>query len=101
MAKRTKKNVQIEHNEVSVPVIYANDIGIAFSDTEVIISFGTSAPSYFEPHDVTETPGARIALLWETAEGLMELLQKAVSRHRKSKKTAKGQKVKSLGRSGK
>lgn len=86
MAKKTKKSLETEHNEVSVPVIYANDIGIAFSDTEVIISFGTSAPSYFEPHDVTETPGARIALLWETAEGLMELLQKAVSRHRKKQK---------------
>ena len=89
MAKKTKKSLETKHNEVSVPAMYSNDIGIAFSDDEVILNFSISAPSHFEPHDVTETPVARIALLWDAAEGLMELLQRAVARHKEKPKKRK------------
>ena len=86
MAKRIKKNVQIEHPEVSVPSIYSNTLGIGHSDTEVAINFGLSTLSYFEPHDDEDVPVARIFLSWEVAENLLETLKSVCDEHKKPQK---------------
>jgi|GEM_PF-6122201 hypothetical protein len=86
MAKRTKKNVQIEHPEVLVPSIYSNIFGIGYSDTEVAINFGLSTPSYFEPHEDKDVPVARIFLSWEVAENLLNTLKAVIDEHKKPQK---------------
>lgn len=83
MAKRPKKSVQSERHEVSVPVVYSNQFGVGCSDTEVVLDFGFSTPSYFEPHDEEEMQIARIVLPWEVAETLWETLKKVLDKHEK------------------
>jgi len=94
MAKRTKKDTQIEHREVSVPSMYSNTFGIGHSDTEVAINFGLSTPSYFEPHDDEDVPVARIFLSWEVAENLLETLKDVLDKHRKPPKPKRKTKIK-------
>jgi len=89
MAKRTKRNVQIEHPEMLVPSIYSNTFGIGHSDTEVAINFGLSTPTYFEPHNDEDVPVARIFLSWEAAENLLETLKDVLDKHKKPKRRAK------------
>jgi hypothetical protein len=93
MAKRTKKNVQIEQSEV--PSMYSNTFGIGHSDTEVAINFGLSTPSYFEPHDDEDVPVARIFLSWEVAENLLETLKDVLDKHKKPPKPKRKTKSKS------
>ena len=87
MAKKTKKNVQIEHPEVLAPSIYSNTFGIGHSDTEVAINFGLSTPSYFEPHENKDVPVARIFLSWDVAEKLLNTLKEVIDEHKKPQKT--------------
>ena len=86
MAKKTKKSAQIERHEVPVPTIYSNAVGIGYLDTEVVINFGFSTPSYFEPHDDEDVPVTRIVLSWEIAELLLENLKDVLEEHKKPQK---------------
>jgi len=86
MAKKTKKKLEFEHREVSVPSMYSNTFGIGYSDTEVAINFGLSTPTYFEPHDDEDVPVARIFLSWEVAENLVETLKSVCDQHKKPHK---------------
>lgn len=86
MAKKRKKSLGLEHNEVSVPTIYSNSVGIGYLGTEVVINFGFSTPSYFEPHDDEDVPVTRIVLSWEIAELLSESLKEVLDEHKKSQK---------------
>lgn len=94
MAKRTKKSAQIERHEVSGPVVYSNQFGIGYSDTEVVIDFGFSTPSYFEPHDEEDIQVARIVLSWEVAAGVGETLKKVLDKHKKALELKRKPKVK-------
>lgn len=87
MVRRTKKSVQAERDEVSVATIYSNEVGIGYGDTEVVINFGFSTPSYFEPHDDKDVPVVRTVLSWEIAELLMESLKDVLDEHKKKLKT--------------
>lgn len=92
MAKKIKKSLEVEHHEVQIQTIYANTLGIGYSDTEIIINFGLSTPNYFEPHDDEDIPVARIVLSWERAEDLLESLKEVIDEHKeplKPKRTAK------------
>jgi hypothetical protein len=93
MAKKTEKKLEFEHREGSVPAIYSNTFGIGHSDTEVVINFGFSTPTYFEPHDDKDVPVARIALSWEVAENLFETLKEVLDDHKKPKRKSKSKKV--------
>jgi len=93
MAKKIEKSVQTERNEVSAPTIYSNTFGIGHGDTEVVINFGFSTLSYFEPHDDEDVPVARIVLSWEIAESLTDTLKDTINKHKNPPKTK--QKVKS------
>jgi len=95
MARKTKKSVQTERHEVSVPTIYSNEVGIGYVDTEVVINFGFSTPSYFEPHDNEDIPVVRIVLSWEIAQVLMETLKDIIYEHKKPKKAKRKVKSKS------
>ncbi len=86
MVKKTKKGVQIERREVPIGV-YSNALGVGYSDTEVVLNFGLSTLSYFEPHDDENVPVARIVLSWETAEGLLETLKDVCEKHKRPTKT--------------
>ena len=87
MAKKTKKSEQIERHEVSMQGVYSNEVGIGYSDTDVVINFGFSTPSYFEPHDDEEFPVARVILSWETADVLLETLKRVCDEHKRPTKT--------------
>ncbi|TET43155.1 MAG: DUF3467 domain-containing protein [Dehalococcoidia bacterium] len=100
MAKKTKKGLETEHREVSVPSIYSNTFGIGSTDTEVAINFGLSTPSYFKPHDDEDVPVARIFLSWEVAESLAETLRDVCEKHKKPQKPKRKSKTKGEGGSG-
>jgi hypothetical protein len=87
MAKKTKRNSQSDHQKMLVPQIYSNSIGIGYSDTEVVINFGFSTPSYLEPHNDEDIPAARIVLSWDVAEELSETVKEVVHAHKKPQKT--------------
>ena len=87
MAKKSEKRSRLERHEVSVPTIYSNEVGVGYGDTEVVINFGFSTPSYFEPHDNEDVPITRIVLSWEMAEVLLETLKDIVNEHKKPQKT--------------
>ena len=88
MAKKTKKSLEFGYHKVP-PVlgIYSNALGVAYSDTEVVINFGLSTLSYFEPHDNEDIPIARIVLSWEAAEALLETLKDVCEKHKGPPKT--------------
>lgn len=86
MAKKTEKKPEFEHREVSVPSIYSNTFGIGSSDTEVVINFGLSTPTYFKPHDDEDALVARVFLSWEIAESLYEILKEVLEDHQKTQK---------------
>ena len=94
MVKKTKKSEQIERHEVPMQGVYSNEVGIGYSDTDVVINFGFSTPSYFEPHDEEEVPVARVILSWETADVLLKALKHVWDDHRRPTKTKVGGKVK-------
>lgn len=100
MAKKTKKKLEFEHREVSVPSIYSNTFGIGHSDTEVAINFGLSTPTYFEPHDDEDVLVARIFLSWETAENLLKTLKSVCDEQKKPQKARRKAKSKGEGGSG-
>ncbi len=87
MAKKTKKSEQIERHEMPVQGVYSNEVGIGYSDTDVVINFGFSTPSYFEPHDDEEVPVARVILSWETADILLKALKRVCDEHKRPPKT--------------
>ena len=87
MVKETKKKLEFEHHEVSVPSMYSNTFGIGYSDTEVAINFGLSTPTYFEPHDDEDVLVARIFLSWEVADNLLEHLKSVCDEHKRPVKT--------------
>lgn len=97
MAKKTKKSLEVEHHEAPIQTIYSNAFGLGFSDTEVVINFGLSAPSYFEPHDDEDMPVARVLLSWEVAEGLLEVLKRACEEHKNPQKPERKAKRKGKG----
>lgn len=86
MVKKEKKNLEAGYGKLSVPVIYSNTLGIGYLDTEVVLNFGFSTPSYFEPHDDEDVPVARIVLSWEIAESLFETLKEVLDEYKKSQK---------------
>jgi len=86
MARKTKKSLEVEHREVPVQVVYSNELGIGYSDTEVVINFAFSTPRYLEPHNDVEVPVARVILTWEVAETLLETLKGLVEKHKKPQK---------------
>lgn len=87
MAKKTKKSEQIERHETPMQGIYSNEVGIGYSDSDVVINFGFSTPSYFEPHNDEEAPVARVILSWETADVLLEGLKRVCDEHKSPTKT--------------
>jgi hypothetical protein len=93
MAKKTEKKLEFEHREVSLPSIYSNTFGIGSSDAEVVINFGLSIPSYFEPHDEEDVPVAHIVLSWEVTETLFNILKEVLDDHKKPKRKPKSKKV--------
>lgn len=101
MAKKTKKNTEIEHYRVPIKGIYSNTVGIGYTDTEVVMNFGLSTSSYFEPHDDEDFPVARIVLSWETIEDLLEALKNVYDEHKKPQKPKRKAKSKSGRDSGK
>ncbi len=87
MAKKTKKSSAFEHKQVSMLGVYSNTLGIGYSDTEVVLNFGLSTPSYIEPHEDEDIPVARIVLSWEVAKELLESLEGIVAeKHKKPQK---------------
>lgn len=100
MAKKTKKSLEFEYHKMPVPGIYSNALGIGYSDTEVVINFGLSTPSYFEPHNDEDVPVARIVLPWEAAEILSESLREVLDEHKKPRKSKRKTKSKEEGDSG-
>ena len=86
MAKKTKRSLELEYHKMPVPGMYSNAVGIGYSETEVVINFGLSTPSYFEPHDDEDVPVARIVMPWEAAEILLEALKEVCEEHKKPQK---------------
>ena len=100
MAQKNKKSLASEHDKIPIPTIYSNTLGIGYSDTEVVINFGFSTPSYFEPNDEEDVPVARIVLSWEVANVLLENLQEVVNKYKASQKPRRKGRSKSEGVSG-
>ena len=85
MTKQSKKSGKIERNTSKIIPLISNMYAV-FSHRDVImLDFGFVAPSYDEPHDVEDTQIARVCLTWETAEGVLKLLQDAIIEHKKEK----------------
>lgn len=87
MAKKAKKSEQIERYEVPMQGVYSNEVGIGYSDTDVVINFGFATPSYFAPHDDEEIPVARVILSWEMADVLLEALKHVCDEYKRTTKT--------------
>jgi hypothetical protein len=95
--KKTKKSLESDQHGVSVPTIYSNVVGIGYGDTDVVINFGFSTPSYFEPNDDEDTLVARIVLSWKIADNLSASLQDIISDHKKEQEPKRKAKRKSGG----
>ena len=100
MTKKKEKGWESKHNEVTTPTVYSNSLGIGYSDAEVVINFGLSTPTYFEPHEDEDVPVARIVLSWEGVETLLDALKEVLDEHKKPKKTNRKVKSKSRRSSG-
>lgn len=98
--KKEKENLGSRYNKAPVQSIYSNTLGIGYSDTEVVINFGFSTPSYFEPNDDEDVPVARIVLSWEVANVLLESLQEVVNKYKASQKPRRKGRSKGEGVSG-
>jgi hypothetical protein len=85
MAKKTRKNLEITRHEIPIQGVYSNELTLGASSDVVVINFGLTVPKHFEIK-VESFPVARIVLNWDTAEGLLELLQRAVLYRKKAKK---------------
>jgi len=87
MTQKNKKSLPSEHEKISMPIIYSNTFGIGYFDTEVVLNFGFSTQSYFEPHDEEDVPVARVVLSWEIAESLLNSLKEILDEYKKAQKT--------------
>lgn len=87
MANKIKKSLESKRHEVPIQGVYSNELGIGYSDTEVVINFGFSTPSYFEPHKNEEVPVTRVILSWEMAGVLLETLGGIFDKRKKTAKT--------------
>jgi hypothetical protein len=94
MAKKTKKSSEFDYQKMPVPQIYSNSLGIGHSDTEVVINFGFSTPTYFEPHDDEDIPVARVVLSWEVAEDLLTVVRAVLKEHKKPQRIKRNVKSK-------
>ena len=94
MAKKTKKSSEFEHKQAPMLGVYSNTVGIGYSDTEVVLNFGLSTPSYLEPHEDEDIPVARIVLSWEGAKELLESLG-GIAAEKSKKPQKRKQKAKS------
>jgi len=94
MAKKAKKSSEFEHKQAPMLGVYSNTLGIGYSDTEVVLNFGLSTPSYFEPHEDEDIPVTRIVLSWESAEDLSKTLKGVIAEHKKSEKPKRTTKTK-------
>jgi hypothetical protein len=86
MARKSKKSIEIEQNKTQVlPLL--SDIFAVFSEKNIVmIDFGFTAPSYFEPHKMQDTQIARICLSWELAQKLSDVLQNTILEHKEEQK---------------
>lgn len=97
MARKTKKEPEFRQNRGLIPPVYSNVVGMVGDKNLLLLDFGLVVPSYFKPHDMEDSQVARILLPWGSVENMLELLQEAISDHKKEAKTKKKPNIKLKG----